>query len=88
MLEGIAFLAIVTAAITSTFVARAQSERAQAEDADEATQDSRVEGRLDELAAQLDQVESMLRELGNRLAGSIGEPPELRLSPRRAASAA
>ena len=30
MLEGIAFLAIVTAAITSTFVARAQSERAQA----------------------------------------------------------
>ena len=67
MLEGIAFLAIVTAAITSTFVARAQSERAQAEDADEATQDSRVEGRLDELAAQLDQVESMLRELGNRL---------------------
>ena len=37
MLEGIAFLAIVTAAITSTFVARAQSERAQAEDADGAT---------------------------------------------------
>ena len=67
MLEGIAFLAIVTAAITSTFVARAQSERAQAEDADEATQDSRVEGRLDELAEHLDRVESMLRELGNRL---------------------
>ena len=67
MFEGIAFLAIVTAAITSTFVARAQSERAQAEDADEATQDSRVEGRLDELAEHLDRVESMLRELGNRL---------------------
>ena len=67
MLEGIAFLAIVTAAITSTFVARAQSERAQAEDADEATQDSRVEGRLDELSEHLDRVESMLRELSNRL---------------------
>jgi hypothetical protein len=67
MLEGIAFLAIVTAAITSTFVARAQSERAQAEDADEATQEARVEGRLDELAEQLDNVQSMLRELGNRL---------------------
>ena len=49
MLEGIAFLAIITAAITSTFIARAQSERAQAEAADEATQESRVEGRLDEL---------------------------------------
>ena len=67
MLEGIAFLAIVTAAITSTFVTRAQSERAQAEDVNAATEDSRVEGRLDELAAQLVQVESMLRELGNRL---------------------
>ena len=39
----------------------------KAEDTDEATQDSRVEGRLDELAAQLDQVQSMLRELGSRL---------------------
>ena len=67
MLEGIAFLAIVTAAITSTFIARAQSERAQAEDADEAAQDSRVEERLDELAAHLNRVESMLRDLGNRL---------------------
>jgi voltage-gated potassium channel len=67
MLEGIAFLAIVTAAITSTFVARAQSERAQAADAGDAAQDSRVEGRLDELAADLHRVESMLRDLGNRL---------------------
>ena len=81
MLEGIAFLAIVTAAITSTFVARAQSERAQAEDADEAAQDSRVEGRLNELAAHLDRVESMLRELGNRLPAPRREPklPRLRL---------
>ncbi len=67
MLEGIAFLAIVTAAITSTFVARAQAERAQADNADEAAHDSRVEGRLDELDAHLDLVESMLRDLGNRL---------------------
>jgi voltage-gated potassium channel Kch len=67
MLEGIAFLAIVTAAITSTFVARAQSERAQAEDVDEATRASRVEARLDDLAQHLDRVESMLHDLGNRL---------------------
>ncbi len=67
MLEGIAFLAIVTAAITSTFVTRAQSERAQEADADEAAQVSRVETRLDELAADLKRVEAMLRDLGNRL---------------------
>ena len=67
MLEGIAFLAIITAAITSTFVARAESERAQAEDADEVTQESQVEGRLDELADHLDRLESMLRDLGERL---------------------
>ena len=67
MLEGIAFLAIVTAAITSTFVTRAQAERTQAVDADETAHDSRVEGRLDELAAQLHRVESMLGDLGNRL---------------------
>ena len=67
MLEGIAFLAIVTAAITSTFVTRAQSERDQATDAAEVTQDSGVEGRLDELAADIKRVESMLRDLGNRL---------------------
>ena len=67
MLEGIAFLAIITAAITSTFVARAQSERAQAELADEATEESRVEARLGELDQHLDRLESMLRDLDNRL---------------------
>lgn len=64
MLEGIAFLAIVTAAITSTFVARAQSERAAAENADEATQEAREEVRFDELTERLDRLESMLRDLG------------------------
>ena len=64
MLEGIAFLAIITAAITSTFVARAQSERAAAEDADEETQEARVEARFDDLDERLDRLESMLRELG------------------------
>src|SRR5207247_5960220 len=35
MLEGIAFLAIITAAITSSFVARAQREHAEAEPAED-----------------------------------------------------
>jgi len=64
MLEGIAFLAIITAAITSTFVARAESERARAEDADEETQEARVEARFDDLAERLDRLESMVRDLG------------------------
>jgi voltage-gated potassium channel len=66
MLEGIAFLAIITAAITSTFVARAQRERDLAEGVDEAAFEARVEGRLDELNGRFDQLEATLRELGKR----------------------
>ena len=58
---GIAFLAIVTAAITSTFVARAEQERALAEAVDD---EARSEARFDELAERLDRLESMLRQLG------------------------
>ena len=64
MFEGIAFLAIVTAAITSTFVARAERERPQeGEVADAATEKAWAEGRFDDLAERLDRLESMLREL-------------------------
>jgi voltage-gated potassium channel len=49
MLEGTAFLAIVTAAITSTFVARAAREQA-----DEETDVRRLERRFDELERKLD----------------------------------
>jgi hypothetical protein len=66
MLEGIAFLAIITAAITSSFIARAQRERASAEGIEEAAFEARVEGRLDQLTARFDQFEATLRELGKR----------------------
>ena len=66
MLEGIAFLAIVTAAITSTFVARAESERAVDDRANEATQEAQVAARFDDLTERLDRLESMIRELGER----------------------
>ena len=46
MLQGIAFLAITTAAITSTFVARASKERETAHDADEDDAEVRIEARL------------------------------------------
>jgi voltage-gated potassium channel Kch len=52
MLWGVAFLAIITAAITSVFVARAQRERmADAERA--AAADRTVDDRLDHIDAQL-----------------------------------
>ena len=63
MLEGIAFLTIIIAAITSTFVARAQAEREAGEAKDEDKADERIEAALDDLRARLDRVESMLSRL-------------------------
>ena len=60
MLEGIAFLTIIIAAITSTFVARAAEEREEAEEAEGETAEARIESRLDELTVRLDRLESLL----------------------------
>ena len=57
MLEGIAFLAILTAAITSTFVARAERERAEAEG---------EEHQLDDVVARLERIEAALQDLAKR----------------------
>ena len=63
MLEGIAFLTIIIAAITSTFVARAEAER-EATEADEGEEfEQRVEAQLDDLATRLGRVEAMLSRL-------------------------
>ena len=59
MLQGIAFLAILTAAITSTFVARVEHDRAKEEGAGE-------QERLDEIAERLGRIEAALRELDRR----------------------
>jgi voltage-gated potassium channel len=58
MLQGIAFLAILVAAITSTFVAR--EEREQAEAREEESGEERIDARFDELAARLDRLEGMI----------------------------
>jgi voltage-gated potassium channel len=63
MLEGIAFLTIIIAAITSTFVARAEAEREVAEAKDEDKAEERIEAALDDLRARLDRVETMLSRL-------------------------
>jgi voltage-gated potassium channel len=53
MLEGIAFIAIITAAITSTFVARAERELAAAGDEGEAELEARINARFDRLEAMI-----------------------------------
>jgi voltage-gated potassium channel len=53
MLEGIAFLAIITAAITSTFVARAERERSNAEGIEDAELEARINARFDRLESLL-----------------------------------
>ena len=58
MLEGIAFLAVVTASITSVFVARAQRELVKGDD------------RLEELNARLDELNLRLAALGEPGGGS------------------
>jgi voltage-gated potassium channel len=66
MLEGVALLSIVTAAITSIFVARAQREIAQREmsDVPEAGPAARaLETRFDDLDRRLDGIEAVLRGL-------------------------
>ena len=57
MLWGIAFLSILTAVITSTFVARAAEER-EREHLETGAQDPSV--KLDEIAARLDRIEALL----------------------------
>lgn len=62
MLEGVALLTITIAVITSTFVARAAREREDAEAAVDEQAEVRIEGNLDDLAARLERLETMLGE--------------------------
>jgi voltage-gated potassium channel Kch len=66
MLDGIAFLTITIAAITSTFVARAAEEREVAVEAQEEAAEHRIEAQLADLALRLDRVETMLAGLSSR----------------------
>jgi voltage-gated potassium channel len=66
MLEGIAFLTITTAVITSSFITRATRERELAVGKDNAAFERQLETRLDELSGRFDRIESMLGELGER----------------------
>ena len=62
MLYGIAFLTITIAAITSTFVTRAEREPAAELQVAEA-EDVRLERRFEDVSARLERVEQLLRQL-------------------------
>ena len=59
MLEAIAFLAVITAIITSTFIERARRERGTAE---WMTVERQLEARFDAVDERLDQLEALIRE--------------------------
>jgi len=54
MLEGTAFIAIVTAVITSSFISRAQAERDAVQRSDDVTDREAMERRFDELERKID----------------------------------
>ena len=62
MLQGIAFVTIIVAAITSTFVARAAKERQVELDEVENTAEARIEARLDRIEQSLARLESQSRK--------------------------
>jgi voltage-gated potassium channel Kch len=66
MLEGIAFLAIITAAITSSFVARAQHEREVTSEENVDAAVARLEARFDQVDDRLERLDSMMSELAER----------------------
>jgi voltage-gated potassium channel len=66
MLEGIAFVAILVAAITSSFVAGIQREFALAEAHDDEEEEQRLDDRFDALNERLDRLEQLLTREGGQ----------------------
>jgi voltage-gated potassium channel len=62
MLEGVAFVMIVVASITSTFVARAAKARGIQDAAEAESAEARVEARLTAIEQRLEGIERLLRK--------------------------
>ena len=65
MVWGTAYLAILTATITSTFVARAEMKYRERAAESEAESDEQLESRFDSLDARLDRIEQALTRLAS-----------------------
>ena len=66
MLLGIAFLSVLTASITSSFIEARQAERRGRQAAEEASNQRRLEVRLDALIERLDRLEELERREPDR----------------------
>jgi voltage-gated potassium channel len=66
MLAGIAMVAIVTAAVTSSFVARAQAQRRAEDSTEDDLAAQRLDAQLQDITARLDRVERMLGTLSEQ----------------------
>jgi hypothetical protein len=64
MLFSVAFIAIVTASVTSSFVERARREQLQAEDTADHERQAALDSRLDDLARRLDRIEAAVGARG------------------------
>ena len=62
MLEGVAFVAIVTAAITSTFVERARAQRGTDDATHQELAEQRLDAQLQDITERLARLEQMLSE--------------------------
>ena len=62
MLAGVGLVTIVTAAVTSSFVARVQAQRRAEIETDEELAEQRLNAQLQDIAARLERVERMLSE--------------------------
>jgi voltage-gated potassium channel Kch len=65
MLQGVAFVVIVTAAVTSTFVERAQELRGAADAQEDDLAALRLEAQLGEISGRLQRLEQLLAERGS-----------------------
>jgi voltage-gated potassium channel len=65
MLQSIAFVTVITATITSSFVERWQRERRVLEHAEGLDDERRLHARFDELAARLERIENAIDRAGN-----------------------
>jgi len=72
MLAGVALVAIITAAVTSSFVARAQAQHGAEDATEDDLAEQRVDAQLKDITARLDRVERMLGTLSEQSRGAGG----------------
>ena len=70
MVVAIAFITVITAAVTSAFVEAAQQRRHAADEAEQVETERRLDARLDEIGARLDRIERAVDGFSRR-----GGPP-------------